>query len=282
MKVCLVNPPRFNGLSVVREDRCENVDADLVHPPTSLVYIAGVLRAEGFDVSLMDANADNSAWSFVEAKLRSLRPDWVIYRAAPSTFYEDVKVSKICKRLGIRTLLLCWNLRSEKERVLKECPELDVYLNEYHYEYLIPSILDGRSNAHGTKTTDVPFPSWDLVPDFKKFYTRTPLFSPWAVIRGSKGCPYQCNFCHPSETMITLPNGTKIPIQDIGIGDYAKGQKLLYNTVVKTFKRKVNNLITIETEDGHFLQNTEEDPIFTRRGWILAKDLKDADEVLVE
>jgi radical SAM superfamily enzyme YgiQ (UPF0313 family) len=208
MKVLLINPPRFNGIPVIREDRCENADRDCVHPPTSLVYIAGILREKGFDVDLLDANAENLSYSFVEdwvhrRRVRDRRAEWIIFRSTPSTFYWDCKIVEIAKKYKIHTLMLNWNLHYVPEKVVQECPDLDVYLNEYHYEYAIPEILEKfphypRSNY--PKTYDIPDPAWDLILNFKQYYTRTKWFSPWAVVRGSKGCPFICKFCIDANT----------------------------------------------------------------------------------
>jgi intein/homing endonuclease len=40
-----------------------------------------------------------------------------------------------------------------------------------------------------------------------------------------------------------------------------------------------DKLICIETEDGKILKMTPEHPIYTKRGWIQAKDLKETEEV---
>jgi len=84
------------------------------------------------------------------------------------------------------------------EKVMQECPDLDVYLNRYHYEYAIPEILETfswLSKINYPKTYDVAEPAWDLIPDFRPYYTRTKWFSPWVVVRGSKGCGWSCYFC---------------------------------------------------------------------------------------
>jgi len=211
MNVLLVNPPRFNGIPVIREDRCENSDRDCIHPPTSLVYIGGVLKSEGYTVKLFDMNTNNSSWSALENYMNRIEPDWIIFRSTPSTFYEDIKVVEVAKKVShnpvrkglYHTLMLCWNLRAIPERVMKECKDLDVFLNEYHYEYAIPKIIENfPSYSHSiyTKVNDISPPAWDLVLDFHKFYTRTKWLSPWAVVRGSKGCPYRCGMCVDANT----------------------------------------------------------------------------------
>ena len=47
MKVLLVNPPRYNGVSVIREERCEVTERYSVLEPYSLLQIASLLRNDG-------------------------------------------------------------------------------------------------------------------------------------------------------------------------------------------------------------------------------------------
>jgi len=202
-QILLINPPRYKGMPVIREDRCENIDIDCVHPPTSLVYLAGVLREQGFKVDLLDANVltypDRYNWAIVEAFIKMHKPAWVIFRATPSTFYHDIKVVKLAKKYGAKTLMLCWNLHHVPEKVKQECPDLDIYCNLYHYEYAIEPLISGYK-VYWSRTTDIPPPAWDLIPDFNIYYTRTKWMSPWAVVRGSKGCYAACKFCVDATT----------------------------------------------------------------------------------
>lgn len=198
MKVLLVNPPRYKNIPVIREDRCENMDRDCVHPPTSLIYLAGVLQKEGFEVALLDANALDYDWEVVEHYVKMYRPDWILFRSTPSTFFEDTRIVNIAKKYHIKTIMLNWNLHHAPLKVMKECPDLDFYANFYHYEHTIPDVINGsfvKGSYVITETHDIPEPPWHLVDDFRKFYTRTEWFSPWAVVRGSKGCGYGCAFC---------------------------------------------------------------------------------------
>jgi len=197
--------PPFPHSSSAEKDRCENPDVDCVHPPTSLVYIAGVLREQGCRVSLFDMNAYARARNYrlLDLILKAKGADWIIFRSTPSTFYHDIKVVEIAKKYGIHTLMLNWNLHFAYDQVLKECPDLDVYLNEYHYEYAIPQILKKfpyHPRLNFPKTRELPMPAWDLIPSFEPYYTRTRWLSPWAVVRGSKGCPFQCHFCIDANT----------------------------------------------------------------------------------
>jgi hypothetical protein len=54
MRVLLVNPPRFHGIPVIREERCEITERYSVLPPYSLLQIASILRNERHEVQLID------------------------------------------------------------------------------------------------------------------------------------------------------------------------------------------------------------------------------------
>ena len=63
MKVLLVNPPRFNKIPVLWEDRCEVTERYSVLPPYSLLQIASLLRQKEHDVYLVDANGESIDYS---------------------------------------------------------------------------------------------------------------------------------------------------------------------------------------------------------------------------
>ena len=83
MKIMLLNPPRSEGLPVIREERCEISERYSVLEPYSLLQLAAILRESGHSVSLMDANGfdlDNAA---VQKRLAEVNPDALIFRFTP-------------------------------------------------------------------------------------------------------------------------------------------------------------------------------------------------------
>ena len=195
-KVLVVNPPRFHGIPVIREDRCENADRDCVQTPTSLVYITGILRSLGHTVRLLDANGYNMPKPAVLWQIHKFKPDWVVFRSTVSTFEEDTKVADYAKMEGAKSILLNWNLHGvSEEDVLKKCPSLTRYLGLYHYEYVIPQIIDGEEHPKPKFTEDIPDPPWGDLPNFDPYFMRTKWLKPWVVVRGSKGCGWRCAFC---------------------------------------------------------------------------------------
>ncbi len=212
MSVLIVNPPRFNGIPVIREDRCENADRNVVQPPTGMVYMAGILKAEGVKVGLLDCNAYNGTMEDVRRALRETKPEWVITRSTPSTFGSDIAVVEMAKVYGAKTVMLNWNLSAFSEKVMERTPSLDYYLTDYSYENLLVPLVRGKKLKRGVtyreddeivvkkekgfrKVGDIPAPPWDLLPDHSVFYTRAKAISPWGVVRGSKGCGYSCLMC---------------------------------------------------------------------------------------
>lgn len=216
MKVLVVNPPRFQGIPVIREDRCENVDRNCVQPPTSYVYMVSILAEKGHAVNLIDCNAYNIDYQKLNLMLLKLgRVEIVIFRSTPSTFFHDYKVAELVKKHNPDTLIvmLNWNLNGFPRQVMERSPKLDVYVHNYSYENILEQIVKGSFNSIKgityrdgkeivvnpatkiEKVGDIPKPLWGLLPDHSIFYTRVKSISPWGVIRGSKGCGFQCQFC---------------------------------------------------------------------------------------
>lgn len=215
MKVLLVNPPRFEGIGVIREDRCENVERNIIHPPVSLVYLFGILQGHGHRVFLLDMNAMDLTIDDLRAALRRRHPEVVIFRSTPSTFFHDCMVAKMCNEQGLETIMLNWNLSTFSAKALQLEDSVNAYVTSYSYEHTIPEMLDNDDyyNVPGVtfrdcdtvienpvlkrprRVGDIPSPPWGAIEDHSIFFTRAKAISPWGVVRGSKGCGFQCTMC---------------------------------------------------------------------------------------
>jgi radical SAM superfamily enzyme YgiQ (UPF0313 family) len=224
MKILFVNPPRYNGLPVIREDRCEIVNRYLVTPPYSLIQIASVLREHNQEVYLIDANCEDLPHYKIREEMERSYPDIVVFRFTPTTFKTDMVTARIAKFLNpkITTVGLCWTLRSYAENILKNNIDLDAYLiGEYgNYEVTFLNLvraLSGKGNLNGVKGVvfrkgeniistepcteefngELPLPAYDLLPPLSKYYIspKHSRHSPFTIIYTSKGCPYNCIFC---------------------------------------------------------------------------------------
>ncbi len=225
MKVALVNPPRFDGVSVVREERCEVPERYSVLEPYSLLQLASLLREVGHQVRLFDANGVNVSNGAVESWLSRSAYDALVFRFTPTTFDHDMEVASTSKAVNpdARTVGICWTLRTMPRQVLRDAPDMDVYLR-HEYEnvggVLFNSLEDGQSlslvpglayreNGNVEVTPDappipdydsMPLPAYDLLPSLDPYFISAPAVKPFTIMYTSKGCPYACNFCTVART----------------------------------------------------------------------------------
>ena len=225
MRVLLVNPPRFHGISVIREERCEITERYSVLPPYSLLQIASILRNEGHEVRLIDANGWNVGWESLGIEIKNLKYDLLIFRFTPTTFDWDLKTASLSKEYhhDALTVGICWTLQSLPREVLQSSSDLDVYIR-HEYESVTPSLItaishgedlarisgiayrDGnevRVNSPAESLLDwnsLPMPAYDLLPSLNGYFTNTPHGSPFTIMYASKGCPYSCIFCTERNT----------------------------------------------------------------------------------
>ena len=225
MNIAIVNPPRFEGTSVVREERCEVVERYSVLEPYSLLQLASLLIGAGHRVRLLDANGHNTTYQGVESWLRGAPYDAIVFRFTPTTFDHDLKVAEISKRVSpeARTIGICWTLRTQPTQVFDGAPSLDIYLR-HEYESvgvaLAAALEEGapltdvpglafRDDGHVRVTQDarpihdydaVPLPAYELLPSLDPYFISAPACRPFTILYSSKGCPYACSFCTVART----------------------------------------------------------------------------------
>ncbi len=225
MKVLLVNPPRFQGSSVVREERCEVPERYSVLEPYSLLQLGALLREKGHQVSLIDANGGNLGFDEVEARVRSQPFDAMFFRFTPTTFDHDMRVARMAKeaRPETTTVGISWTLRTLPREVLAEAPDMDIYLR-HEYEAVGPTLTDAleagrpladvpgiafREDGHVEVTRDsapfpdyddLPLPAYDLLPNLDPYFISARAGQPFTIMYTSKGCPYSCTFCTVART----------------------------------------------------------------------------------
>jgi radical SAM superfamily enzyme YgiQ (UPF0313 family) len=231
MKVLLVNPPRFNGMPVGREDRCENTIPNVI-PPMGLVYLAGMLQEQGHSVNLIDANGYNLDFEDIGQNMENNRPEFVIFRSTPETFYSDIKVADIAKSTDntIKTIMICWTLTVVPEEVLKKAKNVDYYILDYNYEKPILKLLNGnkpedidgiafkedaiiRINPPDNEVfnfNSISMPAWHLIPDFSVYWVQVPSISPYAFVESMKGCGLGCTFCTITDVKPNFRNVKKV------------------------------------------------------------------------
>jgi radical SAM superfamily enzyme YgiQ (UPF0313 family) len=153
MRLLLINPPRFNGIPVIREERCEITERNSIIPPYSLLQVGAELLADGHEVQLMDANGEDLTWEQLDARIRSFDYDVLVFRFTPTTLLWDLKTATLSKNHNPKAVTagICWTMQTVPEAVLQSCPDLDVYIR-HEYESVVPNLAAALSAGRDLST----------------------------------------------------------------------------------------------------------------------------------
>jgi len=233
MKILLVNPP------------WETLDQHIystvgnVLPPLGIAYIAAVLRREGFDVDILDAQALNTSWEEFEKIISKRGPDLVGLTSGTPMIFRAFRAAEIVKKASSNTKVILGGPHPSvlPEESLRQKGVDFVVRGEGEYTILElakelrkdkPKLskIDGLSytiNKRVKHNKDrkpimdldaLPRPARDLLPMDR--YRATPgnhRREPATSMMSSRGCPFQCTYCakpfgmrfrsHSPEYMIT-------------------------------------------------------------------------------
>lgn len=144
----------------------------------------------------------------------------------------------------------------------------------------------GIQQGKAAKMEDIPIPDWKHHSPSPQLYEGNAphLGRPEGLVLMSRGCPHQCL---TGDTLISLIDGGQIPIKDVEAGmivwgsDLATGQRtaqvVLESVQTSPYRQ---DLLRIESADGNVLTCTADHRVWTKRGWIEARNLTLDDEVL--
>lgn len=175
------------------------------HYPLIMGYAAAWLRANGYEVNLLDAVVDEeySYRNFLR-KVRQEHADVVVLECSTPTIDIDLWVAGKVAAFA-RVALAGPHLATYAEGIRSAHPEVSFLLKG---EYIRSSLEMARSLAPGIYEPDVvddldalPFPFRDY-PGASRYYDPTmPTPRPQLQVYASKGCPFRCTFCMWPQTM---------------------------------------------------------------------------------
>ncbi len=220
MKVLLVNPPRFEGLSVIREERCEITERYSVLEPYSLLQLGAMLRKNGHEVKLIDLNGFDQRYEELGRSVSAFKPEAMVFRFTPTTLDHDMRAATEAKAIdpSVRTVAVCWTLRTMPLQVMSSASSLDVYART-DYEVVVPEVIEAMAGGRDLgsvkgiayrdgaeiKLTEkaiplkdyesIPMPAYDLLPNLDPYFITAPAGKPFTIMYTSKGCPFNCSFC---------------------------------------------------------------------------------------
>lgn len=221
MKVMLINPPRFNGLFVIREERCAGISPTSLNPPLGLAYTTSFLMDNNYEVKLIDANGENLDFNSIRKEIKSYSPDLIILKTSPATMRYDLKITDIAKKINPNTKTALDDSivgATLPKEILSFFPNLDIVIKgepELTSLNLCKALEKGsnlkkvggiafRDSRHIYVTRDgerikdldtLPFPAYDFLPISEYFSVSFSKKTPWTTMMSSRGCSFGCIYC---------------------------------------------------------------------------------------
>lgn len=188
-----------------RLTRCENIVQESVFTPFDLLILAQRLRDHGHTVTFVDANAENLSYPQLSNYFTWIQPDVTIFHMSQECPEHDLYTGRLAKIHGSQSVAINWTFRTMAHEIYPDIAEsVDCFAVNHHYLVAIPErlndlpqILDGEPSMNFGA---LPFPSWEDIPDFRRYYTRVKRISPYAVTCSTWGCPMGCLFCNYRRT----------------------------------------------------------------------------------
>ena len=211
MRILLIHPNYHSGGAEIAGN----------WPPAWAAYLAGALKAAGYDdVHFLDAMTNDLSDEEIRKGILAIGPDVVGCTAITPSIYAAERVLKISQEAAPKALRVLGGVHATfmYKQVLSEAPWIDVIVRG-EGEEIIVSLLDAvskggwpkeRSSIKGlafregdqivaseaaptVKNLDAIAPDWSLL-EWEK-YIYVPLGVRVAIPNMARGCPFTCSFC---------------------------------------------------------------------------------------
>ena len=219
MKVLLIKTPYLNIYGRLK-------DAARSYFPMGLGYIASVLRNSGFEVKMLDPEANSMGEDAIRAAIRNFSPSVVGISCSTPNIYEARDLAKIVRQESSATIVLGGAHASSLPAVtLEQFPDFDLVVygeGEFTMLELCQALKAGRGQMEKIKgiayranggvlvnearpwiedLDQLPFPDRSLLKISRyKPQTNMERGKKSAVIITSRGCPFKCTFCASRHT----------------------------------------------------------------------------------
>ena len=218
VKCILIDPPDETSSSDYNGGTGPSTEMHEVYPSLGLLYIAGVLRKNGIDVSVIEARTTGLTYDEVISRVEEEKPDFAGITVITSKVAGALRLSAGIKEAdqNIKVILGGPHIHFEHRTVIED-PSVDFCVRgegEITAFHLITCISNGGNPGNIRGVTfkrgkdvvvnpdrpfihdldDIPFPTRDLLHDpvYRGAWTEDQAFLPMIATRG---CPYHCQFC---------------------------------------------------------------------------------------
>jgi len=208
-RVALITPPYHSGV----------VESAGTWLNVGFVYIAGALRAAGYEVDYYDAMSLWDKWPEIEARIRAFKPDVVATTSFTASVAHALELTALAKKINPDIVTVHGNVHATfcYEEMLKAEHDTVDFIVRGEGEVTLVSLLDCL-NAGGDPaqipglafyrdgavivTTKAPYihdldalpTAWDLV-EWPIYTYRAKNNARLAIVSSSRGCKEKCSFC---------------------------------------------------------------------------------------
>lgn len=217
-KVMFVNPP----LSL-EERYGEMSKSGTTTPPLGLCLLAAIVKREGYDASILDAEALRISFEETLKRIIDAKPDYIGITAVTISILNAAKLAEMIKKTNpnIKIILGGPHITAVPKKTMERFSQFDIGVvgeAEITLKVLLEYIGSGKdiSEVKGliirekdelkltpvrepiTDMDQLPYPAWNLLPPLTKYY-KTPTFyfgrTPATSLITSRGCIGKCLFC---------------------------------------------------------------------------------------
>jgi len=216
MRVLFVEPPKDFWF----------IMGEYLPPPLGILQLAAYLESKNknVEIEVLDCQAKQLDWKGLEKHIESFQPDVVAPNAlATCNAYTVVRTLELAKKVNPNILTVAGgqHFTATAQESLEAYPEIDVVVRgegEQTFVELVQALggksslsrINGISFRHRGKILQnpkrplienldgLPFPGYRFVEDVvHKYHFKMMAGSKagYALIEGSRGCPYRCTFC---------------------------------------------------------------------------------------
>lgn len=208
-RVALITPPYHSGV----------VESAGTWLNVGFVYIAGSLRAAGYEVDYYDAMSLWHKWPDIRERIEAFRPDVVATTAYTASIVEGLKLLALAKEINPEITTVVGNVHASfcyDEILAADHASVD-YIVRGEGEVILPELLDCLNAGDDPKnvaglafwrnkgvvlTPKAPYihdldslpTAWDLV-DWPIYTYRAKKNARLAIVSSSRGCLSKCSFC---------------------------------------------------------------------------------------
>lgn len=197
MKILLLHPSNYEIYKDIDKDVMKKDKFQAKTEPIGLLYIAGTLLANNYDVKVLDAEHDNLSFTETIHAIIREEPDVLGITCTTPLINLSLKIAeKIRDYLPVKVVIGGPHITALPNEVYKYVDSLIVGEGEYAFLELIKDLKKGKIKKIYQKPLienldEIPFPYRDWSINYYKDCSG----GKYRTMVSSRGCPYNCIFC---------------------------------------------------------------------------------------